>query len=1477
MEKRPHSTMSCGMTDSHHDMSVAIIGAAGRFPGASTLEEFWENLQKGVMSVTTLSDDELRSGGVSDVDLSKPNYIKAAAPLSGTDLFDADFFNISAIEAEYMDPQHRIFLECALEALESAGCDPSSYDGAIGVFAGAARSAYQSIVSSAKSSELGSSYVKQTLLTQGNNNDYLSSRVSYKLNLHGPSIAVQSACSTSLVAVHLACQSLLSGECDLALAGGVSIQHSFRKRGYLYLEGGILSPDGRCRPFDAAARGTVFGDGVGLVALKRLDRALADGDRIRAVIRGSAVNSDGSDRVGFTAPSVNGQAAVISEAMIVGGVDPETIGYVEAHGTGTELGDPVEVAALAKAFQLATGREGCCWMGSVKSNIGHLNTAAGIASLIKAMMAVERGCIPPTVNFREPNPRIELLTTPFRINTKAEKWDKGSCTRRAGVSSFGIGGTNAHVVIEEAPSAQSSPSRHCSHALLLSARTVRALEKAQENLSSYLMENGRDIDIADVAFTLGTGRMAHPHRRAIVCRQFSDALGSDESARSGRFLIPQGDKWKPPVYLSFPGEGGSLPDMAQGLIKSHPVFRREIEHCAQLFSSYLGTDLRELLFAPGGDASSADGRLRTTSFAQYAMFAVRYALAKLLIHLGVRPDAMIGYGVGELVIACLAGVFSIETAVRILTLRESLMADLPRGAMSKVALSDAEIGQFLIDGVSLATIDDPSTCTLSGPTHLIEELESRLAQRGIAAHRLCAPLALHSPMMQPAVESYAKLLQEAKASAPAFRFISSMTGNWITPEQAIDPRYWARQLTETANHAAGVRTLLRHSPGLFVEVGSDAVTAFRISHHEPASEKVGTTSSLLLEESSASEEQFLRILTQLWVEGVDVDWTKMYEGEHRTKVPLPTYPFERRRYWAARPPNQTSPPKAAPPQAQAPSEMLPSVASNAPPPVKRHPRPSVPTPYARPRSELEAAIGDAWADLLDIEKVGIDDDFFALGGHSLLALQLIPELRKKFGIEMSPRDIFEAPTVAALVARIAESKASANDAILGPTPQIRDKAVPVSFAQEHMLRVYRNEDPKAAHNITHAVRIAAKIDVAALERSVKALIVRHEALRTHFEMKGDQFIQVVDEEANVDFTFIDLVTRSADERMSHARRIAADIRRKPFDVWSGPMIRVGVCRLTAEDHLLIFVVHHLISDAWSIRILTRELAELYGACVQGKPPTLPPLLFQYADFAIWQRKRLQGKHLNDHLGYWTEQLAGAPLLELPTDRPRPSKSSYAGARAIITFSKETSSAARELANSESITLFMLLFAAFAMVLSRRSGQSDIVIGTPLGARDQPGMEKLIGYLTNTIPLRIRFPEDSSLRDVLKQVRNVTIGAFAHQAIPLVQLESHLNRDSGASENLPLFRVVFAMQNVPAERLSSSRLDVIAVEVDADTARRDLTLFLYDWSDRIQGVMEYSTDLFDAATIDGLLKEFEELLERSSRHPAIPCVALVDEQ
>ncbi len=998
---------------------VAIIGMAGRFPGARNIDEFWRNLRDGVESIRSFTAEELKSAGVDEVTLSAPSFVNAGTVMPDADSFDAPFFGINVREAEIMDPQHRVFLETAWEALEDAAYDPEDYPGLIGIFGGVAPNTYFQHNLMTRPDLLQA--LGRYAVMLGSEKDYAITRVSFKFNLKGPSFAVGTACSTSGVAIHLACQSLLSGECDMALAGGARVAVPLM-RGYMYEEGGILSPDGHCRAFDADAHGTVVGNGVGLVVLKRLSEAISDGDCIHAVIKGSAINNDGSQKAGFTAPSIQGQASVIEDALVMADVSPESIGYVEAHGTGTSLGDPIEIAALTKAFRKWTSRKGYCPIGSVKTNIGHLDAGAGVAGVIKTVLALKHKQIPPSLNFVRPNPQIDFDNSPFFVNAELSNWPSTGTPRRAGVSSFGLGGTNAHIILEEAPQTEASGPSRSQHLLLLSAKSDTALARATENLAEHLRLD-RHVNLADVAYTLQTGRRGFAHRRMVVCQDLDDAIAALEPVNPQRTVTSFQQPVDRDIVFMFSGQGSQYANMALELYQGEPVFRQCVDKCSEILRPHLSLDLRQVLYPDEEHLEQAAQTLRQTSFTQPALFVVEYALAMLWMHWGIQPEAMVGHSIGEYTAACLAGVFSLEDALSLVSARGRLMQGLPSGSMLAVPLTVEQIQPYLSDRACVAVVNGPSICVVSGEHEAIDDLERQLSKNGVESRRLHTSHAFHSSMMEPILEPFAQEVSKVRLGVPQIPFLSNVTGTWITSDEATDPGYWARHLRQTVRFSDCLEELLEDPNRILLEVGPGRALATLAGQHPRRTRQTVVLSSTRHPKESASDLAFiLNSLGRLWLADVHVDWSGFYGHEKRHHLSLPTYPFERKRYWIS----PARPIHAAPAGSTSTAERQTDALFSGVDVVQE----STSSYDGAPRSDVERSLADIWQELLGVDDLTIHDNFFDVGGSSLLATRLFTQIANVFGKKLPLATIFEAPTIEQLASVLGQESPTATHSSL---------------------------------------------------------------------------------------------------------------------------------------------------------------------------------------------------------------------------------------------------------------------------------------------------------------------------------------------------------------------------------------------------------------------------------------------------------------
>jgi phthiocerol/phenolphthiocerol synthesis type-I polyketide synthase E len=1026
--------------DAEYLEGIAIIGMAARFPGADDIYQYRQNLEEGIESIAFYTDEELIEAGISPDTLKHPDYVKAKGEVSNVDMFDASFFGINPREAEVTDPQHRMLLECAWEAMEHAGYDSSKYDEPIGIFAGKSMDYYLLLnVYPRIRKEISAGSLQAAI---GNDKDSLSTTISYRLNLTGPGISVQTSSSTSLVSVCVAAQSLLTYQCDIALAGGITAGPPI-KSGYLYQEGSIWDPEGHCRAFDARAKGFVPGAGMGLVVLKRLDDAVKDGDTIWAVIKGYAVNNDGDKKVSYSAPSVDAQARVVAEAQAVADVHPETIQYIECHGTGTNLGDPIEITALTQAFRTQTDKKRFCAVGSAKTNIGHLDNAAGVAGLIKTTMALDRKKIPPTLHFKNPNPKIDFENSPFFVNTELNVWqpnkdiDGTPIPRRAGVTSLGMGGTNAHVILEEAPQPIPTDTPNEWQCLFLSAKTDTALKTKTADLLEFLKTNTPDTPeakksrLADTCYTLQVGRRDFNHRRTVMCKDYDEAISLMEELTPGGVVDSVCDVIERPVVFMFSGQGSQYVNMARELYEKQPLFKENMERCADILEPLLGLNPLHVLYPEENAADDVLEKntelLRQTRLTQPVLFMVEYSLARMWMEWGIKPAAMIGHSIGEYTAACIAGSMSLEDALTLVAARGRLMFERPAGAMLSVGIDEKQLEPMLNENpeLDLGAVNSHKHSVVSGTNEAIEKLENQLKEKSIFCKRLRTSHAFHSPMMEPILDVYVEAVKEVTITPPTIPVISGVTGTWLTEEEMCSPSYWAQQLRKAVRFADGIAEIMKDPSMLLLEVGPGNSLCVLAKEHKIRQNKTETPPltipSLRQAKQTEPDMSFLHAtLCNLWLNGVVIDWAGYYGDQHRSRIPLPTYPFERKRYWLeeikdkqqdirVKAGEEESLDKASDEEPEAIVESTEAEESKT-----YQPRPRLTSEYKAPTNEIEEQISQMWADILGIKPIGIDDNFFDLGGHSLLATLFLSELQDKFQIRLELRNIFESPTIATI-------------------------------------------------------------------------------------------------------------------------------------------------------------------------------------------------------------------------------------------------------------------------------------------------------------------------------------------------------------------------------------------------------------------------------------------------------------------------------
>ncbi len=1347
--------------------AIAVVGMAGRFPGANNVSAFWDNLRQGKESITTLSEQELKAAGIGDEVLANPAYVRRAPIVDGVDEFDADFFGFPPQFARMLDPQHRLFLQCAWNAFEDAGCDPARFDGSIGVYGTSSPSGYllHNLLSHRGHDAAmgqGLNFEQFNLFLQ-NDKDFLATRVSHQFNLRGPSLTVQTACSSSLVAVHLACQSLLSGECDMALAGGVSLSIPHHV-GYWNSPGSMVSAVGHCRPFDVRADGTVFGSGVAIVALKPLQAAIDAGDRIHAVIRGSAINNDGSAKMGYAAPNPAAQADVIAEAHAVSGIDSSTVSYVETHGTGTPLGDPIEVQGLRTAFAVSqTTRAAPCVLGSVKSNIGHLEVAAGVVGLIKTILCLNNKAIPATLHFTSPNPELRLDETPFTVQSAYGPWEWDG-VRRAGVSSFGVGGTNVHVVLEEAPVQAPPVPPHAVPAgpqvLLLSAQTATALEESRTALAAALA--GPDgPELADVAFTLA-GRRKHNLTMAAVVRDREQAatvlrasehdnVFVGESSKNGEEAESVSDR----IVFMFPGQGAQHVGMAQGLYDTEPVFAEHFDTCAAGFRDEMGPELNldlhaEIFGPPTGEAATDLERIDRS---QPALFTVEYALARLVETYGVRAGAYIGYSTGEYIAATLAGVFDLETAIKTVSLRARLMHESPPGAMVAVALGPDDIAEYLAPGVELSAVNDPGNCVVAGPKDQIRAFSQRLNERGIPVRRVRATHAFHSSSMEPMLGEFQDFLSRQELRAPRTRLLSNLTGTWMSDEQVTDPASWARQISATVRFADELDVALTDPGRILVEVGpGGSLTGSAMRHPKWSS---GHRAVRLMRhpiQNTDDRDTFLLALGQLWAAGVEVEWASL-RGPKPRIVSLPGYPFARQRHWVDPKPILWT-------DRHTETHVLPVSSTNG---ASTHP-----DVVANGQSQSEAALRQIWAQCLGVNSIDRNDNFFDLGGDSLISIG-IATTAANAGLDVTPQDLYKHPTLASLAAHVDAEYAAGG--LTKPPDAAAHPAVPPNVA--HFLEHGMQEAGR--WRVPLILRLDATVGIEDVRCVLTAVANHHDALRLQLVNRAGTWEQHV--APTQDFSWLatrslpdDAASGSEAERAA-VRNIAAE-HIAGQDLSSAPLVATYIVGADEGSgggpRYLALSLHEMVADTASREILVADIFTAFTQRLAGEDITLPPTTTSWREWSMRSAALATHPAVLDTRDFWLESSTNATLRLADPDITQPPQCNdltTLSSTLTIEQTSEVDDARRALGWS----IEEILLAALSRTIAETIGAGLVAVDLEGPGRSvlRPDVDlrRTIGRFTTIYPVSLRCARnaDTGATELLSTVRD-TLEAVPHYGI-----------------------------------------------------------------------------------------------------------------
>lgn len=1383
--------------------SVAIIGMSGRFPGADTVAEFWQNIAAGIESVQDLDDESLLALGVDPATLADPKYVKRTSRLNNVRGFDATFFDISPKEAAIADPQHRLLLECAYEAIEHAGYNPFGLSGSVGVYAGVALSDYLLANAIVQPEFLASVDGMQLLV--GSDKSYACTRIAHKLNLQGPCVAVDTACSTSLVAVHIAAKALLTYECDMALAGGakVAVPHG---TGYAFQPGSILSPDGSCRPFDASAGGTLHGSGVGIVVLKRLADALDDGDTIHAIIRGSAINNDGDRKIGFTAPSVQGQARVVTQALAMADIAPATIGYVETHGTGTSLGDPIEIAALTEAFnQSGVSTPQSIAIGSLKGNIGHLDVAAGVASLIKTVFALKNAQLPPSIGFRRPNPEIEFSATPFVVNQSLREWPSAG-PRRAGVSSFGIGGTNAHVVLEEAPT-EIQPATGTDrpwHLLRLSAKTPEALADLRHRFVAFLAQIGADAgtcpSLADIAYTANCGRATFAHRTAVVARCRAEAAALLADPQPGQtFAAISKQAYGGRTAFLFSGQGAQYLGMAKTLYDTHPPFKHRIDELADSMAEHLPTRLTSVLF--GTDRAILDD----TAYTQPVLFALQIALAETWRDdFGVAPDFVIGHSVGEIAAACFAGMFSTADGMRLICARAKAMAATAPGTMLSLPMSSSEVATLLENtdpSLSIAAINGPRSTVVSGPTVAMDVLKRRLEQAGTPFITLPMNRAFHSALLEPALPQFRQALERVQFHEPKLPIVSNVTGA-IGDADMQRPEYWLQQARVPVQFAAGMQCLFAAGATAFIEIGPKA-TLIKLARTLPRSSVADGPIELWrasLNPDGNDWQTLLAALAELHVHGVSVDWQRYDAPYHRRRASLPTYPFQRRDFWCL--PDRIGFPSSQTAHDTRSQLVRSAAAEPEPSEVESAPNDSATDADLTAMQRRVAAI---WSDLLGVQSLRLNDDFFALGGHSLLVVQMIAQIERELGIGVPVHAVVQNPKLldfAEMMEHLAQAGV-APEALpeVHPDPANAFAPFPLVDLQQAFFLGRSNEFGLGGVS-THLYfeLIPPEFSPERFEQAWNALIERHPMLRAVILDENEQ--RVLPEVPYYQIQRYDCVAE-VERLTAHLDQLRSDMSHqvRPADQW--PLFDVRMTRESESRWRVHFSIDLLMLDVRSNQILFRDLEWLY----RGRHDLLPPLPILYRDYVLARNTALGGERQRRARDYWLERVPSMPLapnlpmVANPSELHQPTFT-----RRLNLMDRQRWHRLRQRAQGIGVTPSTLLMTVYGEVIARWSKRPDFTLNVTLFDRLplHSCVNQLVGDFTTLTLMCMDYTKPMSIKERARLVQRQLWRDVEHSAFSGLEVLRELTRLHGNGEQITM-PVVFTSA-LPLDADQSQQLD-----------------------------------------------------------------------
>lgn len=1430
---------------------IAVVGMACRFPDADNVDEYWKNLILGKESLTHFTDEEIEKNDPYFKRFkNNPDYVKVRGVLKDVDKFDAAFFGMTPREASETDPQQRLWFETAWTALENAGCDPSNYHGAIGVFAGGSMSSYlfNNILRDPKRME---SYFRPDFgataqLMIANDISYIPTKTAYFFNLKGPAVYVQTACSTSLVAIIQACQSLYSYDSDVCLAGGVKISLP-QVKGYLYQEGAIASPDGRCRPFDEKANGTVGGNGVGVVVLKRMEDAIRDNDTIYALVSGWALNNDGSNKVSFAAPSIDGQAEVIMMAQSFAEVSPEEISYVETHGTATKLGDPIEMAGLTKAFSAKTNKKQFCGIGSVKSNIGHTDAAAGVASFIKVCLSAYYKKIPPSLHYTSPNPHIDFKNSPFYVLNHVKEWTDEK-PLIMGVSSFGIGGTNAHVIVEQPPKPEKAGEAKSEwpELIVLSAKTEDSLKQQKQNLAEFLNTRA-DLNIHDVANTLAYGRNHMSYRSFMVASAIDEIVSGEKAFTDGKK-----DNQVSKIAFMFPGQGAQYARMGKDLYQKNKTFRDILDECFMIFKAETGEDLMTILFAD--DTEESDRRLAGTELTQPSLFIIEYALAKVLEQLDVRPDYLIGHSIGEYAAACLSGVFDLPAALKIVIKRSQLMSKMPSGKMMAVRKDIEKLKSISGSNFEIAADNASEACTISFKTEDTEKVKALLDENNIECIPLNTSHAFHSATFDPILSEFRDYVNQFNLKNPELPFISCLTGNYITNEQATSGAYWAQQLRNTVSFRQGISKIAENEGIIFLEVGPNTHLSSLVRQAKEIVNKKLIINTLGKSDNSDEQYKILAALGNMYNAGFSINFEILSHNISHRKIALPAYPFEKRRHWidfdfSALTAGDDSSVKSTD------KEALDAVDG-----IYRK------TDIGKTDQPegINDRIAGIWESLLGNDDIGLDDDFYEIGGHSLLALQILTRMKEELGIKITLKEFLDNPTI---------NKLNAQFGFEGPKPEQRNTIAqtvdisnfPLSYSQKRIWIISKLDVINPAYNIPFSFKITGGLNIDLFNNAINILFNRHFTMFSLFKEKdGNPYCEIVPKPIKVEL--LDYSGKPAEQSENEILSFIGSDTRKQFDLERGPLFRIYLSKQSDTRCFFHGTIHHIIFDGWSFSVFVNDLKKIYDSLASSSELVLEDVKGYYLDYA---RGLLTAGQDNANLAsekFWVNTLSGcSPKLDFPYDFPRKDVTTGFGEKEKIQLPVECTARLKEVARKAHATPFATLLSLMGVLYQRYSGENDICIGTHVANRSSSGLEKIFGMFVNTIPVRLKIDETQTISSFIDDTKNILLESIAHQEVPFERIVEVVNPERYSNVN-PIFQVAVQWISYSAKPLKFVDFEAELVNVKEGISPFDISFNLWEHDGQIKGEVEYNIDILKRDTILRLIDNFIRLVESAVENP-----------